>query len=332
MNAIRESHDSMAAGDFVEGKPTPPMHLNKFDMNLLVALDTLLSECNVTRAADRLCVSQPAMSNALQRIRDYFGDPILVRSGREMQLTALAETLIAPVRDLILQAEAILKGDSHFEPATAKRALRIAMSDYCGSIFGGALMRLLSAEAPGIKLEIYPLSFDVLDDLIAGRIDMCITAQDLRLLAPEVDTALFGRRKVFVDSFVCAVDRDNREVGDVLDLETYTRLPHAVMRLGGHALSLEEQSTRRLGLDLEIAAVAPIFTSLPMLLPGTPLVITIQKRLCERLANAVPMRVFAPPVPILGLEETLFWHNRADHDRAHAWLRDAVCRAAIPLA
>ena len=127
------------------------MHLKNFDMNLLVALDTLLSECNVTRAAERLCVSQPAMSNALQRIRDHFDDPVLVRSGREMQRTALAETLVEPIRTLILQAEAILKGESRFDPATAERTLRVSMSDYCCLIFAGLLMELLApgGERPG---------------------------------------------------------------------------------------------------------------------------------------------------------------------------------------
>lgn len=304
------------------------MHLKNFDMNLLVALDTLLSECNVTRAAERLCVSQPAMSNALQRIRDHFDDPVLIRSGREMQRTALAETLVEPVRALILQAEAVLKGKSEFDPATAERTLRVSMSDYCCSILSGALMKLLSREAPGITLEVVPLSFGVIEDLVAGKIDMCLTAQDLRLLAPDVDVALFGRRKLFSDRFVCAVDRDNPAVGDHLSYETYLSLPHAVMRLGGNALSLEEQSTRRLGLELDIAAVTPTFTSLPMLLPGTPLIITIQERLYERLASVAPMRTFTPPVPILGLEETLFWHNRAEHDEGHRWMRDAISRAA----
>lgn len=307
------------------------MHLRNFDMNLLVALDALLSECNVTRAADRLCVSQPAMSNALQRIRDHFDDPILVRSGREMRRTALAETLVEPVRALILHAETILKGESRFDPSTAERTLRVAMSDYCCSIFAGVLMRLLSQEAPGVRVEVAPLSFGVIDDLISGKIDMCLTAQDLRLLAPDIDVGLFGRRKLFSDRFVCAVDKDNTAVGDELTYDTYVRLPHAVMRLGGHALSLEEQTTRRLGLELEVAAVTPTFTSLPMLLRGTPLIITIQERLYERLATIAPMRAFPPPVPILGLEETLFWHNRAEHDEAHRWLRDAVSRAADSL-
>lgn len=307
------------------------MHLKNFDMNLLVALDTLLSECNVTRAAERLCVSQPAMSNALQRIRDHFGDPVLVRSGREMQRTALAETLVEPVRALILHAETILRGESRFDPATATRTLRVSMSDYCCSIFAGVLMRLLSEEAPGIRVEVLPLSFGVVDDLIAGKIDMCLTAQDLRLLAPDIDVGLFGRRKLFSDRFVCAVDRDNSAVRDTLDYETYLKLPHAVMRIGGQALSLEEQTTRRLGLELEVAAVTPTFTSLPMLLPGTPLIITIQERLYERMSSIAPMRAFLPPVPILGLEETLFWHNRSEHDQAHSWLRDAVARAAVLL-
>jgi len=307
------------------------MHFRNFDMNLLVALDTLLSECNVTRAADRLCVSQPAMSNALQRIREQFGDPILVRNGREMRLTALAETLVVPVRELILQTEHILKGDSHFDPSTAKRTLRIAMSDYCVSVFAGALMRFLSAEAPGIDIELTPLTLSVLDELIAGNIDMCISAWDLRMLAPDVDPRLFGKQRLFSDRFVCAVSANNPEVGETLDRETYLRLPHAVMRFDGQANSLEEQSMRRQGLEIDVAVKSWTFASLPLLLPDTPLIVTLQERLFKKLAAVVPMRMFPSPVPIIDLDETLFWHNRSEHDKAHQWFRDLVARAAATM-
>ncbi|MGE4341360.1 MAG: LysR family transcriptional regulator [Pigmentiphaga sp.] len=307
------------------------MNLKNFDLNLLVALDALLSECNVTRAAERLCVTQPAMSNALQRMREYFNDPILVRVGRTMQPTPLAELLRGPLREVMLQTGKILKADYNFDPMQAKRTLRIMMTDYCASVFSGPLMRVLSAEAPGIKLEVLPLAAEALDDMIAGKFEMLISAQDLKLMDPEVDEHLINRGHVFSDEFVCAVDVDNPHVGKELDTETYLRLPHAVTRIGNAYLSLEEQATRRLGLDIQIAATTPTFASLPSLLPGTPLIITLQKRLADQFARAIPMRTFAPPVAIPGLEETLYWHNRFQDDEAHAWMRNAIMRAGAQM-
>lgn len=303
------------------------MNFKNFDLNLLAALDVLLTECNVTRAADRLCVSQPAMSNALQRIRDYFDDPILVRNGRLMQPTPLAEALREPLRELILQTGSILKADYAFDPLSAKRTLRIMMTDYCASVFCGPFMRVLSSEAPGIKVEIIPLAGAAVDDLIAGKFDMLISAQDLKLIDPDLDENIINCCSVFSDEFVCAVDPANPYVGEALDQETYERLPHAVTRIGNAFLSLEETATRRLGLDLDIAVTVPTFASLAPLLSGTPYIITLQRRLAEQFARTIPMRLLPAPVFIPGLDETLYWHNRSEHDKAHAWLRGAVIKA-----
>jgi LysR family transcriptional regulator, nod-box dependent transcriptional activator len=307
------------------------MHFRNFDLNLLVALDALLTERNVTRAAERLFVSQPAMSNALQRIRDQFKDQILVREGREMMPTPLAQSLIAPVREMLLQSARLLEADYDFHPREAKRTFRILMSDYCATVLMGPLVKILYNEAPGLRCEALPLTGRTIAALLGGEADMCITAQDLRLLDPEADAALFGHVTLFEDEFVCAVDAAHPDVGEALDLETFLRLPHAVMRFGESALSLEEQTLKRLDLDFPITAVAPTFSSLPMLLSGTPLIITIQRKLLNRLSAAVPMRAFTPPIAIPRLVETLYWHHRSEHDKAHAWLREAIGRAASML-
>lgn len=305
------------------------MNFKNFDLNLLVALDTLLTERNVTRAAERLHVTQPAMSNALQRMREYFDDPILVRIGRSMQPTALAEQLRDPLREVLLQAGALLQAEYSFDPMQARRTLRLMMTDYCSSVFAGPLMRVLSAEAPGIKLEILPLAADALEDLIAGKFDMMLSAQDLKLMDPDFDEKVICRDRVFSDEFVCAVDAAHSDVGEQLDFETYMSLPHAVTRIGNAYLSLDEQANRRLGLDRQITAVTPTFAGLACMLPGTPLVITIQRRLAEMLGDAIPMRTFRPPIAIPALDETLYWHNRSQDDPAHTWMRGAIMRAGL---
>lgn len=307
------------------------MNLDNFDLNLLVALDALLTERNVTRASERLFVSQPAMSNALQRMREYFNDQILVRRGRELELTPLAINLIGPVRELILQARRLLEGDYDFLPASAARTFRIAMSDYCAMVLMGPLVRILSAEAPGLRCEVSMVTDRTINQLVSGGIDMCVTAQDLRWLDASADHSVIGRASLFTDDFVCAVDVDNPHVKEKLTLDDYLALPHAITRFGEGTISIEEQALRRLDLELTISVIAPTFASLPTLLAGTPLIVTLQRKLADRLAKAASLRTFAPPTAIPDIIETLYWHERSEHDKAHAWLRDAMRRASAVL-
>src|ERR1700753_1546934 len=133
------------------------MHLNRFDMNLLIALDALLREKNVTRAGERIYLSQSTMSGALQRLRDYFGDELLVRVGRELELTPRAQTLVDPVRDILLRVQAALESEPSFDPATAARRFSIVMSDYCFLTFLRPVIKRLQEEAPGITCRVEPL-------------------------------------------------------------------------------------------------------------------------------------------------------------------------------
>lgn len=304
------------------------MNLDNFDLNLLVALDALLTERNVTRAAERLYVSQPAMSNALLRIRERFNDQLLVRHGRELELTPLARSLIGPVRELVLSARRLLQADYTFSPERDSRTFRIAMSDYCAMVLVGPLIRILSAEAPAIRCEVSVLSERSGMMLVAGDIDMCLTAQDLRLLDATLDESSICRSSLFSDHFVCAVDASSEEVGDVMSLDDYLRLPHAITRFGSGTVSMEEQALQRLEVNLTISAVAPTFATLPTLLAGTPLVITVQSKLAARLSAAFPIRIYTPPIAIPDIVETLYWHNRSEHDKAHSWMRDALTRAS----
>lgn len=307
------------------------MHFRKFDLNLLVVLDALLTERNVTRAAEQLFVTQPAVSNALTRIREYFDDQILVRHGREMELTPLARSLVAPVRELILNAGVLLDGDYLFDPAKASRSFRIAMSDYCATVLMAPLMRIISREAPGIRCEVTTLSERSISMLVAGELDMCLTAQDLRMLDAAVEADQFGKLLLFTDDFVCAVDAQHEGIGAALDLSTFLAMPHAVTRFGSGTISMEERTWQRLGLDVKVAAVAPTFGSLISLLEGTPLIISLQRRLAERLAAAFSIRMLTPPIDIPSLEQTLYWHSRSEHDKAHFWMRGVLNRAAATL-
>ena len=307
------------------------MHLKKFDLNLIVVLDALLNERNVTRAADILCVTQPAVSNALQRIRSYFEDQILVRQGREMKLTPFATTLVGPVRELMLSAGQLLDSDYQFDPSKTTRTFRIAMSDYCAAVLMGPLLRILTVEAPDLQCDVTTLSEKSVASLQGGEVDLCLTAQDLRMLDVSSDPEQFERAALFRDEFISAVCADNPMVGDMLDRELYLALPHAVPRFGNRGLLMEEISLRELDLRVKTSVVVSGLSTLPLIVEGTPLVCSLPRRLARRLALPLRVRFFRPPIEIIRLEETLYWHRRYEHDKAHQWLRNAIKRAAATL-
>lgn len=307
------------------------MHFKNFDLNLLVALDALLAERNVTRAAERLRVTQPTMSNALQRIRDHFADDILTRSGRGMELTPLAQDLVQRTRDLLLQAAGVLDVDWVFDPSTAARAFRIIMSDYCAMVLMPPLVRRLVREAPGIDCEIVPLSGRAVAELVAGDIDICLTAQDLSMFHASAGEEPFERQVLFRDRFVCAVAADHPEIGDALTREQFTRLPHVVVRFGNGALSIEEWALKRLDIAVPISVVASSFGMVPAMVPGTPLIATIQQRLADQIGGTLRLRYFPPPIALPELVETMLWHRRSARDRAHLWLRTTLSEVAAAL-
>ena len=297
------------------------MNLKNFDLNLLVALDVLLSERNVTRAAERLNVTQPTMSNALQRIRDYFGDDILSRSGRELKLTPLAEDLVERVRDLLLQASSILEVDWVFTPATAVRTFRIVMSDYCAALVMPPLIRRLAEAAPNIVCEVVPLTGTMMDDVVVGKVDLCITAQDPELMNPSCGWDLITRQELFQDRWVCVVSDGQMEIAGDLTLEQFCRSPHIVVRFGETTISIEERILRQLGIKMRISVVVGTIALLPAILPGTTLIATLQERLARVVCRSGELRMHPAPVHIPNLIEMMLWHRRSDRDKAHTWLR-----------
>jgi len=307
------------------------MHFKNFDLNLLVALDALLATRNVTRAAELLSVTQPTMSNALQRIRDHFADEILSRSGRGMELTPLAADLAPRVRELLLHAAGVLDTGWLFDPSTATRVFRVVMSDYCAMLLMPPLVRHLTRVAPNVRCELVPLSGRGIEGLLAGEVDLCITAQNLHTLHPASGWHVIELRELFHDRFVCAVADDHPEIRDALTLEQFIRFPHAVVRFENGVLSIEEWTLQRLDLEIMVSAVAGTFAMLPTLVPGTCLIATIQERLADRVGKTLRLRCFPPPIEIPDLTERMLWHRRSARDQAHQWFRTVLKDIAASL-
>lgn len=305
-------------------------HMSKahFDLNLLRALDALLAERNVTRAAERQFVTQQAMSGTLARLRMHFGDELLVRIGRRFELTPLGRSLVDPVREALLQAESALATQPVFDPASARRVMHIAMSDYATLVILPHFLQKMQREAPHITCHIHRLDQDSLASIIAGELDLCISAGDWSLYPGFRRSADLRTQVMFHDDFVCAVDENHPEVNDSMPLDLYRRLPHIATRLGPSIQTVVEQAWAAAQLPLHVTATAPNFSSVLFMLPGTRMVGTVQRRLCHVLASSLRLATFECPLEIKPLEEVLIWHGRQEDAPAHSFVRAALLSVA----
>lgn len=302
------------------------MHLHQFDLNLLRALDALLRERNVTRAAERLHVTQQAMSGALRRLRDEFDDQLLVRVGRGLQLTPQASALLEPVRDVMLQIEQALHTRPSFDQTISDRHFTVAMSDYATVTVLPAVMAMLSTEAPYIVLEAKLIDKATIDELESGEIDLCLLPSDWTLFRQGAPR---GVRSValYEDDFVCVVGTANRSVGDTISVEEYLGTPHAALRLGDGVSSVVEAAWRNLGIAPRVAATATSFAAMVFMVSESLLIATVQRRLASQFARMSPIRVLECPIPIEPLRGNMSWRLTRDADPAHHYLRSAFARA-----
>ena len=300
------------------------MQLNRFDLNLLIALDALLHEKNVTRAAERVFVSQPAMSAALQKLREYFNDQLLVRIGRDMELTPRGLSLVEPVREALLKIQATLGTQPSFEPGSVQRTFSLIVSADAILRVLPQVTRKLAREAPGITCHVEHFSDTTLARLESGDADLFLGLNSLRLFGlrtfPET-LRLFDLRPV---KWVAVVAKDHPLVGDNITEAQYLALPHVFGWPSGHTLPLEEMVRRLTNADIMVRASTPGLLEIPFLLEGTQLVATLPEHLAGVLAKVAPVKVLPLPFETPETREVVIWHKRNDSDPGHAWMRDMV--------
>jgi LysR family transcriptional regulator, nod-box dependent transcriptional activator len=304
------------------------MQLHRFDLNLLIALDVLLREKNVTHAAEKVHVSQPAMSAALHKLRDFFGDPLLVRVGREMELTPRGLSLVEPVREALLKIQATLGTQPTFVAATAQREFSIIVSEEAVPGFLPAILRRVATEAPGIRCRIELISQTALTRLEYGEADLCLCLDNLRLYEARTYPESLRSVRLRPVRWICAVDRDHPTVGDSLSAEQYHALPHVFGRPSGYSASAEELVRRLFDIDLTVHLSVPSLLHLPLVLAGTSYVATLPERVAQLFATSMKIKTFPLPFPAPEQYEILLWHKRHEPDPAHAWLRELVVELA----
>lgn len=300
------------------------MRLNRFDLNLLICLDALLVERNVSRAASRVYISQPAMSVALRRLRQHFGDELLVRAGRAYELTPFALNLQKAVQESMLQMRAISDVRPSFDARHSDRRITIETSDYAATIYMGRVFERASVEAPRMRFDLRLLGARYLEDLDSGAIDLLIIPQALGSADHPMDT-------LFTDTFSCVVWTDNRLVGDRITREQYLTLGHVISEWdGGRLGSLDEMEVERSGLRRPREITAPSFGLTPQFVVGTQRIATVQTRLAHFMAASLPIRVLPCPIRTPLIVETVQWHKYQEQDPAIRWflsLLKAVARS-----
>jgi LysR family transcriptional regulator, nod-box dependent transcriptional activator len=307
------------------------MQLNRFDLNLLISLDVLLREKNVTRAAERVHVSQPAMSAALHKLREYFNDELLVRVGREMELTPRGLSLVEPVREALLRIQATLGTQPTFAPSTAQREFTIIVSEEAVPGFLPAILRRVAAEAPGVRCRIELISQTALTRLEYGEADLCLCLDNLRLYEARAFPESLRSVRLRPVRWICAVDRNHPTVGEALSAEQFYALPHVIGRPSGYSATAEELVRRLFDIDLTVHLTVPSLLHLPLVLAGTSYLATMPERVAQLFAATMPIKTFPLPFPQPEQHELLLWHKRHEPDPAHAWLRELIVQLAQQL-
>ena len=300
------------------------MKLGQVDLNLLVVLDALLREKNVTRAAESLHLSQPATSTALARLRRVLGDELLFKNGRYLELTPRAESLIEPVREVLTTIEQSIVRPPTFDPTADTRRFSVVGSDYVGVTLVRPLIARLSGLATGLRLDAAPVGARYLDALQRDEIDLAILPD--RIVA-ERSLQDCSRISLITDRFVGAVWTQHPHAGDRLTADLLAGSPYLEYVIEGRR-SIVEEELDAAGCSRRVVATAGGFVPMPFMLAGTDLVAVLPERLARRVAVAADIRLLEPEVHLQPLRQSAFWHARRDRDPGHVWLREQLLTVA----
>ena len=298
------------------------MRLNGLDLNLLVALDVLLEERSVSRSAERLHLSQPAVSAALGRLRNFFDDELLVQHGKRMIPTAHAEFLMPAVKRILSQADALTSMSTEFDAARSEREFRIITSDYIAIVVLAPLLARLEKIAPGIKLDLLPATDRVSDVFEQGEIELSIAPE--QWLSPKHPAEL-----LFEETYVVVGWSENPIFAEPLTKSVFLDQPQIEVTFGTTlALTYAGIQFKELGVTRRIEGYAPSYSALPWLLVGTSRVAVMQTRLAQVLVPTMPLKIAPLPIPIPPMREMLQFHAARENDQGLEWLRNELREVA----
>ncbi|WP_019530818.1 LysR family transcriptional regulator [Dasania marina] len=284
------------------------------ELNLMVIFDTIMTEKSITRAADRLAMTQPAVSNAVARMRDAWKDELFVKDGRNIQPTLYAKNLWDQVKDPLHQLNLAIN-PGHFDPKTAQRTFRVAVSDIVVDTIWLQMRRLFEAEAPGINLHAVPYTIvnsqQVLDD---AEVDLVVAASN-----PMQENI---RSSYLFDScLVCTMRKDHPLAKADLSLEEFAAADHLLISLSGNADGTTDQALLQHGLKRRVAITVNHFAAAAPLLIGSDLIAMLPAGINQRYITSGQLSVTKAPIDIPPSAISMLWHKRQDKDAGLQWLR-----------
>lgn len=302
------------------------MRFNRLDLNLLVALDALLTERSVTRAAQRLSLSPSATSDALSRLRDYFGDELLVQVGRRMEPTPRAEALQQAVRDVLVRVDSTITMQPSFDPTQSDRIFKIFASDYTQLVVCPHVMAAAAAQRSTVSFEFLPQVDNPQRDLERGEADLLVLPRSL-MSAEHPHEVLYEER------FVCVVWSGSELARVPLTTERYLAAGHVIMRpQERRAHTFEDAFIRKRGVERRVVATSYGFAPMAGLLLGTELIATLHVRLARQMERVWPLAIVPCPIDIAPMEQAIQWHTYRTQDQGIVWLRSLFQQASQTLA
>jgi len=295
------------------------VHFGEVDLNLLHALHALLAERHVTRAAKRCFLSQPAMSRALERLRQMFGDLLLVRSGRAYERTVRGERVLRELESLMPRLAAMVRGEE-FDPARSQERFRVAMTDHAAMVLMPPLMERIRTAAANVQVDASAWNDRVYEDVAAGRIDTALSAE---APPPALETEV-----LYEEDFVCVVGRAQQIRTRRFTLKEYLDLPHAIVETWEGQQTPVDRPLAERGLRRRAVLRLPFFVPTIFMVARSDLVLTVPRRLGKIAAATADVRVVEPPHEIKGFSYFMAWHPRLTPEADHAWFRDQLRMAA----
>jgi DNA-binding transcriptional LysR family regulator len=296
------------------------MNLAKLDLNLLRVFEAVHTHGSASAAAEALGVTQPAVSNALRRLREEFGDELFTRTPQGVAPTPLADRLAVSVAQALAVLREGLEPAPAFAPGTARRKFRVLMSDIGEIAFLPGLLRWLQAEAPGVTLETTTLpAREARLALESGALDLAVG------FLPDLKAGFYQQR-IFAQTYVCMVRAGHAAIGPTLTLKAFRDARHAVVKAQGTGHGIVETMLERAGIEPEVVLKLPHFLAVPMVIAETDLVVTVPQRVGEIFARILPVRLLPHPLKIPPFQVNQYWHRRYHADPANRWLRGNFAR------
>lgn len=294
------------------------MRYRALDINLLVMLELLIENLSITKTAEILGLTQPAVSSALGRLRDHFSDELLVQVGRANVLTPLAERLRAPLKDVLQRTDALISQRVGFDPGEDRRHFSFIGSDYVATTFGNLILKDIALAGPRLSAQLEHLGPEALDTFERAQIDAIVGPKDI--LTPN-----HPKLELFQEHFVCAIWNEHPTIGDELSVDEFLAARHIANSFPGQKFTaIDEAFLSRSHIERDIALKVSSFADMIALLPGTPFIATVQSRLARKMARYTPIRILPAPLDFPRLQVFLQWHSHLNDDEGARWFRSKI--------